>query len=318
MSLVNGTISTASSFHLAGIPGLEAFHIWFAAPLTAMYIVTLIGNCTLLLAIRTALSLHKPMYLLVSFLSFSDLVLSSSILPKMLANFWGNDGEISFSACFFQMYLLHVFAGVESGILTAMAFDRCVAVCNPLRYSTIVTHPLIANIGGACLARAAFSVLPQSLLAMRLPFCNRHIAHSFCEHIAVVKLSCADITLNSRYGLVTTLTFGAMDLAAIGASYALIFRAIMHLPRKDRFKVFSTCIAHVIVMSFFFIPIFSSLAMHRFQNTIPPYVHILVANAYLLLPPVANPLTYGVNMAEIRQGVRQMFLKAKSRLLLCG
>ncbi|XP_069495706.1 olfactory receptor 52E8-like [Ambystoma mexicanum] len=317
LSPANHTGFTPSSFILVGIPGLEAYHIWFAAPLSFIYIVTLVGNCFLLLSVKTVRSLHKPMYLLISLLSFSDMVLSSSILPKMLAIFWSNDVEISFAACFFQMFLVHVFAGVESGILTAMAFDRYVAVCHPLRYPTIVTNSLVPKIAAISLTRAVFVVLPESLLAIRVPFCSRSIVHSFCEHIAVVKLSCTDISLNSAYGMGVTIAVGAMDLPSIGVSYALILRAVLNFPSKDRLKAFSTCIAHVFVMSLFFIPILFSLSLHRFNTNIPLYVHIIVVNAYLLLPPVANPLIYGVRMAEIRHGVLQLFQKEKARLCLC-
>ncbi|XP_078515193.1 olfactory receptor 52J3-like [Lissotriton helveticus] len=315
MTPANDTRLTPSSFILMGIPGLEAFHIWFAAPLLAMYIVTLLGNSIVLLAVKTVLNLQKPMYLFISLLSCCDLVLSSSILPKILSNFFFNTGEINFSSCFFQMFLIHTFTGVESGVLTAMAFDRYVAVCKPLRYPSIVTNSLITKIAAAALARAVVTVLTQSLLALRLPFCGRCIPHTFCEHIAVVKLSCADITLNSMYGLATTLTFGAMDLSSIAVSYFLILRAVLHLPRKDQLKAFSTCVAHVFVMSLFFIPILISLIIHRFRSNIPPYVHILVVNAYLLLPPVANPIIYALKMSEIRQGVQQMVTKVQTRLL---
>ncbi|XP_069495707.1 olfactory receptor 52K1-like [Ambystoma mexicanum] len=318
LSPANHTGFTPSSLVLVGIPGLEAYHIWFAAPLLFMYIVTLVGNCFLLLSVKTLRSLHKPMYLLISLLSFSDMVLSSSILPKMLAIFWLNDVEISFAACLIQMFLINVFAAVESGILTAMAIDRYIAVCHPLRYSTIITNSLIPKIAAVCLSRAVIAVLPEPLLAIRVPFCSRSIVHSFCEHIAVVKLSCTNISLNSAYGVGVTLAVGAMDLPSIFVSYFLILRAVLNLPHKDRFKAFSTCISHICVMSLFYIPILFSLSLHRLNTNIPPYVHIIVVNAYLLLPPVANPLIYGARMAEIRHGVLQLFQKEKARLCLCN
>ncbi|XP_069059462.1 olfactory receptor 52J3-like [Pleurodeles waltl] len=316
MSSMNKSEFSPSYLFLVGIPGLEDFHTWLAVPLCIIYIVTLLGNGTLLLAISTMMKLHRPMYLLIALLSCSDLVLSSSILPKMLSLFWFKDEAIKFSACLFQMFLLHAFAGVESGILSCMAIDRFVAVCNPLRYSTIVTNTLIGKMSLAILLRAGVLIIALPLLTVRLPFCSRYIPHSFCEHIAVAKLSCVDITVNNLYGLITTLSVAAMDFPCIGVSYVQILRAVLQLPCKDQFKAFNTCVAHVCVMSLFYVPVLFSLVLHRLHHNIPLYAHILLANTYLLLPPVANPLIYGGKMKEIRLGIMIMFKMKRSMLLL--
>ncbi|XP_069059460.1 olfactory receptor 52P1-like [Pleurodeles waltl] len=303
------------TFILMGLPGLEDFHIWFVAPLCGMYTTTLLGNLTLLLIILTVLSLHKPMYLLIAFLSCSDLCLSSSILPKLLSIFWTKSGEINFFSCLIQMLLIHIFASMESAILASMAFDRYVAICNPLRYSSLVTNSLIVKLVVASLSRAIALLIPLPLLAMRLPFCKRYIAHTFCEHIAVAKLSCDDITVNNLYGLATLLLTGAVDIVCIAFSYVLIFRAVLHLLHKDRIKAFSMCGAHICVMTVFYLPILCSLLMHRFQHNIPLYVHILIVNIYHLIPPIINPLIYGVKMKEIQRGAMQLFQRANITFL---
>ncbi|XP_078515188.1 olfactory receptor 52N2-like [Lissotriton helveticus] len=316
MSSINTSEFTPSFFFLDGIPGLEGSHTWLAFPLFIIYIVTLLGNGILLLAIKTVMNLHRPMHLLIALLSCSDLVLSSSILPKMLSLFWFKDDVIKFSACLFQMFLIHGFAMVESGILSCMAIDRFVAVCNPLRYTTIVTNVLIGKMALACLLRAGLIVSPFPLLILRLPFCGRCIPHTFCEHIAVAKLSCGDFTVNNLYGLIAALSVVAIDFPCIGVSYVQILRAVLQLPRKDQFKAFNTCIAHICVMSLFFAPVLASLVLHRLHHNLPLHVHILVVNMYLLLPPVANPLIYGGKMKEIRLGILQMFEIKRSILLL--
>ncbi|XP_078515189.1 olfactory receptor 52J3-like [Lissotriton helveticus] len=316
MSSINKSEFTPSFLFLVGIPGLEELDAWLPVPLCIIYIITLLGNGTLLLAITTVMNLHKPMYLLIALLSCSDLVLSSSILPKMLSLFWFKDDIIHFNACLFQMFLIHGFAAVESGTLSCMAIDRFVAVCNPLRYTTIVTNMLIRKMALAILLRAGVLTVALPLLTLRLPFCSKYIPHSFCEHIAVAKLSCVDITVNNLYGLIATVSVAAMDFPCIGVSYVQILRAVLQLPRKDQFKAFNTCVAHVCVMSLFFVPVSFSLILHRFHHNIPLYVHILVVNAYLLLPPVANPLIYGGKMKEIRLGVLQMFEMKRSMHLL--
>ncbi|XP_069495700.1 olfactory receptor 52E4-like [Ambystoma mexicanum] len=317
ISPVNDTGFTPSTLVLMGIPGLERFHVWFAAPLCIIYIITLLANSTLLIAIKTVTQLHKPMYLFISQQALSDLTLSSCIIPKILGTFWLNDGEISFSGCLVQMYFVALFSAFKSSILLAMAFDRYVAVCKPLRYNSIVTNSLIAKIWAVCLGRAMFLVSPAPLLLLRIPYCSRYIASSDCEHMAVAKLSCADITLNSVYALVTSLFMGSVDISGIAMSYILILRTVLHLPKEDRVKAFSTCGSHICVLSVSYIPYFFTIIFHRLRNGIPLYAHVIVSRIYLIFPPMVNPLIYGGTMKEVRQGVLQVFRKIKDRMNFC-
>ncbi|XP_069059468.1 olfactory receptor 52E8-like [Pleurodeles waltl] len=309
MLSVNVSGFTPSSLILMGIPGLEDFHIWFAAPLTIMYTVTVLGNCVLLLTINTVTSLHKPMYLFISQLALSDLVLSSSFVPKMLGLFWFNAGEIRFGDCLTQMLFVACTLSVESSIFSAMAFDRYVAVCNPLRYTSILTNELITKIASACLVRAILLVGPLPLLILRLKFCSRFIPHSFCEIMAVAKLSCADIFIISVYSWTVIFILWSMDVFCIALSYLLILRTILVLPYKDRFKAFSTCTSHVCAMSAFYLPIFFSSVLNKLHHSIPLFVQVILANAYLLLPPFINPLIFGVTLKAVQQGGIQLLQK---------
>ncbi|XP_069495697.1 olfactory receptor 52P1-like [Ambystoma mexicanum] len=317
MSPDNATEFAPSTLILIGIPGLTDFHIWFAAPVTAMYIFTLLGNCILLLTIITVMTLHKPMYLFISQLALSDLAVSSCIFPKILSIFWFNAGEIIHSACLGQMFFIHYFLVLESSIFSSMAFDRYVAVCNPLRYAAILTNSLIAKLAVACLVRAFVLILPIPLLVLRLPLCARYIAHTFCENMAVAKLSCVDISLNGMYALTIAIVIYTVDIFCIALSYTLILRTILRLQSKDRFKAFSTCGAHICVMTAFYAPILFSLVLHRLQHNIPLYAHVTLSNAYLLFPPFINPLIFGITMKAVQQGALQFLKEQIARIRSC-
>ncbi|XP_039374364.1 olfactory receptor 51I2-like [Mauremys reevesii] len=298
-----------SSFILLGIPGLEAAHIWISIPFCAMYAIAVFGNFTILFIVKREPSLHGPMYYFLCMLAVSDLVLSTSTLPKLLSIFWFNSREISFSACLTQMYFVHSFSGMESGILMAMAFDRYVAICHPLRHSTILTNSVVVTIGLAVVVRSGILALPYPLLVRRWPYCRTNIiSHFYCEHIAVVNLACADISINSYYGLFDLLSVIGMDVFFIAMSYTQILRAIFCLPTKDaRLKTFGTCISHLCAISALYIPdLFSSL-MLRFGHNVPLHVLILITVVYHLVPPVLHPIIYGVRTKQIRGRLIQLF-----------
>ncbi|XP_053877180.1 olfactory receptor 52R1-like [Malaclemys terrapin pileata] len=291
-----------STFILLGIPGLEVAHVWFSIPFCAMYVIAILGNFTILFIVKREPSLHGPMYYFLCLLAVTDLGLSTSILPKMLSIFWFNSREIDFSACLTQMYFIHCFSVMESGILVAMALDRYMAICHPLRYSTILTNPIVAKIGLAMVLRGGMLALPYPFLARQWPYCKTNIIPQlYCAHIAVVNLACADTRVSSYYGLFVLFSVTGLDLNFIAGSYIQILRAIFSLPTKDaRLKTFGTCSSHLFATLASNIPgLFISL-MHRFGQNVPLYFHVLIANVYLLMPPMLNPIIYGLRTKQIR------------------
>ncbi|XP_039373342.1 olfactory receptor 52K2-like, partial [Mauremys reevesii] len=291
-----------STFILLGIPGLEAAHNWISIPFCTMYTIAILGNFTILFIVKKEPSLHVPMYYFLCMLAVTDLVLSTSILPKMLSIFWFNSREINFSACLTQMYFILSFSVIESGILVAMAFDRYVAICDPLRHSTTLTNPVVAKIGLAVVLRGIMLILPHPFLARRWPYCRTNIiSHTYCEHLGVVKLACADISLSSYYGLSAALLVTTLDVFFIAVSYTQILRAIFRLPTKDaRLKTFGTCGSHLCVILVFHIPHLFAALTQRFGHKVALHFHVLMANMNLLVPPMLNPIIYGVKTQQIR------------------
>ncbi|XP_006113776.2 olfactory receptor 52D1-like [Pelodiscus sinensis] len=292
-----------------GIPGLEAAHVWIAIPFAMSYIITMLGNVTVLIVVGRDQTLHKPMYLLICMLALTDIIKSTSILPKALCIFWFNLKGITVSGCLTQMFFLHTVSFTQSAILVTMAFDCYIAICNPLRYATILSNARIAKLGLVGLIRGVLCILPLSLLLSWLPYCANHtIAHTYCANMVVAKLSCGDITIISMYNLVVAFTVSGLDLMLIALSYGLIIRAVLRISsRKAHQKALNTCTAHLCVMLTIYTPgYFTSLTQH-FGRGIAPHIHVILGNLSLLIPPMLNPIIYGVKTKELRDKVSKCF-----------
>lgn len=295
--------SSPAGFLLLGFsehPELE--RILFAVVFTS-YLLTLAGNTLIILLSALDPRLHSPMYFFLSNLSFLDLCFTTSCVPQMLVHLWGPHKTISFLGCAVQLFIFLLLGTTECVLLTVMAFDRYVAVCHPLRYTTILNHAVIGRIGLLGICRSVAIVSPFILLLRRLPYCgHRVMAHTYCEHMGVARLACANITVNIVYGLTVALLAMGLDSILIAVSYGFILRAVFCLPSRDaQHKALSTCGSHLGVIVAFYVPAFFSFLTHRFgQHRVPRHVHIFLANLYVLVPPVLNPIIYGARTTEIR------------------
>ncbi|NXO16279.1 O51G2 protein, partial [Oriolus oriolus] len=297
------TGSSPLTLILTGIPGVAVSGPWVAVPLCCLYLLVLLGNCSLLWAIRAERALHTPMFQFLSMLALADLGLCLCTLPTVLAVFCVPAASLPFRACLAQMYFIHTFSAIESGVLVAMAFDRFVAICHPLRYGSVLSGSLVAGAGALVVVRGACVVLPVAVLMARMPFCRaRVLSHSFCLHQDMLRLACGDVRPSSWYGLSAVVLTQGLDSLAILLSYALILRAILGTVSPGaRAKALSTFICHLCAVLLFYIPLISLSVIHRFGKHLAPLTPTLLADAYLLVPPVLNPLVYSWKTKQIRR-----------------
>ncbi|XP_012501102.1 PREDICTED: olfactory receptor 52I2-like [Propithecus coquereli] len=309
--LYNHTMDTSVTFFLAGIPGLQSSHLWLAISLSAMYTITLTGNTLIMTVIWMDSTLQEPMYHFLCVLAAVDIVMASSVVPKMVSIFCSGDSSISFNACFTQMYFVHAATAMEIGLLLAMAFDRYVAICKPLHYKSILTHQVTLGMNVTITIRAVTAMTPLSWMVSHLPFCGSSVVlHSYCEHIAVAKLACADPTRSSLYGLVVSSIIVGSDVVFIAASYILILRAVFGLSsRNAQLKALSTCGSHVGVMALYYLPGMVSVYVAWLgQDVVPLHIQVLLADLYLVIPPTLNPIIYGMRTKQMRERIWNLLM----------
>ncbi|XP_075778855.1 olfactory receptor 51I1-like [Pelodiscus sinensis] len=305
----NSTSFHPATFQLTGFPGQEAVYHWIAIPFVVLYVTAVVGNCLVLCIVWADRRLHQPMYLFLCMLSVNDLGMALSTLPTVLGTFLFHFTDIAFNSCLAQMFFIHLFSHIDSGILVAMAFDRFVAICNPLRYGTILTHPRIVRIGLAVVIKGTSTIIPFPFLIKRLPICKSNVlSHAYCLHSDMIRLACADLTVNNVYGLFTIVfTFG-LDSLFIIFSYIKILKTVLNIAsHEQRLTALNTCISHICAVLLFFVPITSLSVIHRFGKNVPHVVQILMSYVYLFVPPVLNPVIYSVKTKEIRKGIFRLF-----------
>ncbi|XP_014697431.1 olfactory receptor 52I2-like [Equus asinus] len=300
----NHTMETPATFFLVGVPGLQSSHLWLAISLSVMYTIALLGNTLVMTIIWVDSTLQEPMYCFLCVLAAVDIVMASSVVPKMVSIFFSGDNSISFCACFTQMYFIHAATAVETGLLLAMAFDRYVAICKPLHYKRILTPQVMVGMSVAITIRAVIFMTPLSWMVSHLPFCGSNVVlHSYCEHIAVAKLTCADPMPSCLYGLIGSSIIVGSDVVFIAASYNLILRVVFGLSSKNaQLKALSTCGSHMGVMALYYLPGMASVYVAWLgKDTVPLHIQVLLADLYLVIPSTLNPIIYGLRIKQIRE-----------------
>ncbi|XP_004717582.1 olfactory receptor 51F1-like [Echinops telfairi] len=316
MNILSNLTSPFPTFLLTGIPGLESVQTWFSIPFCFLYAIALLGNSMILFVIITQKSLHEPMYYFLSMLSATDLGLTVSTMSTTLSVLWFNASKIGLDSCIIQMFFLHGLNSMESGVLLVMAFDRYVAICNPLRYTTILTNFKIIQMGLLVVIRTVVLVAPVLLLVKHLTFCRaKTLSHSYCYHPDVIKLACSDTRVNSICGLIGLILTTGMDTPCIILSYIMIIRSVLGIASpEERHKIFSTCVSHLGAVAIFYIPLVSLSLVHRYGQSAPRVVHSMMANIFLLLPPVLNPIIYSVKTKQIRKAILNLLQTKYSNL----
>ncbi|XP_006870407.1 PREDICTED: olfactory receptor 51V1-like [Chrysochloris asiatica] len=303
------SIINSSIFIFTGFPGLEEYYPWFSIPFSSIYAMVFLGNSMVLYVIRTEPSLHQPMFYFLALLATTDLCMGLSTVHTVLGILWGLSQKIDLDICIAQTYFVHGLSCTESGVLLAMAFDRFTAICNPLRYTSILTNNRIIYLMVAILMRSALSILPVIIRLKFFDYCHPHIlSHSFCLHQDLLRLACSDIRFNSFYALALVICTLLLDAVLILISYVFILYTVLAIAsQEERFKSLKTCVSHICAVLVFYIPIIGLTMVHRFGKHLSPLVQVLMGNVYVLFPPLMNPIIYSVKTQQIRSRLKTWF-----------
>ena len=305
--------SSVTKFILLGFPYTWEIRILCFSVFSGTYILTLIGNLCIICAVRCDHQLQTPMYILLANFSFLEIWFVTSTVPNMLANFLSETSTISFSGCFLQFYFFFSMGTTETFFLSAMAFDRYLAICRPLHYPTVMTVQRCIRMGACCwLCGFLYFLLPIYLIS-QLPFCCLNkIDHFLCDPGPLIKLSCVPAPVTEIICAICNSVLIFSTLLFITSSYTLVIRAVFRVPSAEgRHKAFSTCGSHLSVVSLFYGSIMVVYVSPTAGN--PAGIQKYVTLFYSVLTPLFNPLIYSLRNKEMKEALRKLFKTVRFR-----
>uniref|UniRef100_A0A8C6E359 Olfactory receptor n=1 Tax=Moschus moschiferus TaxID=68415 RepID=A0A8C6E359_MOSMO len=297
-----------TNFFLVGFPGLSEWRPLLVLPLTFLYVTIISANALVIHTVAAQRSLHQPMYVLIALLLAVNISAATAVMPKMLEGFVHYANPISLHGCLAQMFFIYFTLLLDYNLLLAMALDRYVAICHPLRYSDLMTSRLLGVLAFFALTRSLGVAVPLVVLTSRAQFCRTVVIRHFtCEYIALLSIACGDLTFNNHLGLAMRLATVSFDLALLGTSYTrIIYTAFQISSGGARAKALHTCGSHLLVILTIYLSGLSTSIVFRVAKTVSQDVQNLLSAIYLLLPGTLNPVIYGVRTREIRQHIEKM------------
>ncbi|XP_039729227.1 olfactory receptor 1J1 isoform X1 [Pteropus medius] len=301
--------SSVSEFLLLGLPILPEQQGVFFALFLGMYLTTVLGNLLIILLIRLDSRLHTPMYFFLSHLAFTDVTFSSVTVPKMLINMKTQHLSIPFEGCISQTYFFIVFADLDSFLITSMAYDRYVAICHPLQYTTIMSQSVCVMLVAGSWVIACACALLHTLLLAQLSFCaDNTIPHFFCDLAALLKLSCSDTSLNQLIIFTVGLIAIMLPFLCILVSYGHIGATILRVPStKGIYKALSTCGSHLSVVTLYYGTIIVLYFLPSSNNTNDN--DIVASLLYTVVTPMLNPFIYSLRNKDMKGALRKLLSK---------
>ncbi|XP_049732715.1 olfactory receptor 7D4-like [Elephas maximus indicus] len=301
-----------SEFLLLGLSEDSELQPLFFGLFLSMYMVAVLGNLFIILAVSSDPHLHTPMYFFLSNLSFVDICFITTTVPKMLVNIQTQSKDISYIGCLTQVYFFMIFAGLDNFLLTIMAYDRFVAICHPLHYTVIMNPRLCVLLVLMSWVIIFWLALFHILLMLRLNFCiGTEIPHFFCELAQIIKLACSDTFIDNIFLYVSTAMLGAFPFTGILLSYSQIVSSLMRMSSSgDKYKAFSTCGSHLSVVFLFYGPglviYLSSAVTHSSQKS------SIASVMYTVVTPMLNPFVYSLRNKDVKGALGRLLCRAAS------
>ncbi|MBN3314873.1 O11H6 protein, partial [Atractosteus spatula] len=295
-------------FIIIGLPGLQEHYTALFIFFLILFLATLLGNLLIVVLVTLDYRLHTPMYFFLWNLSLLDILLTSTIIPKLLAVLLQHDNTISFSACFVQMYFFISFATIEGFLVAAMAYDRYAAIVKPLHYNTIINSKVCIMMTITVWVLGFLAPLPPVILASIFPFCGSNIIlHIVCDYPTVMALACGDITTQVNFTMLSAMFAIYIPFFYVLWTYCRIIASVMKLKTvESRKKAFSMCSSHMMVVFLYYVSAAVVYIGLRVEN-IPPDGRIFIGTVYYFLTPLVNPIIYSLRNEKIKAAVYRYF-----------
>ncbi|XP_004714002.1 olfactory receptor 13 [Echinops telfairi] len=305
-------VTSITEFILLGFPLSSRIRLLLFGFFSLFYAFTLLGNGAILGLISLDPKLHTPMYFFLSHLAIVDMSYACNTVPMMLVNLLSPNTSISFAGCLTQTFLFLTFANTECLLLVVMSYDRYVAICHPLRYSAIMSWRLCITLAVTSWIIGVLLALVHLVLLLPLPFCGpERVHHFFCEIIALLKLACADTSMNELMVLAGAVSVLVGPFSSIVISYIQILCAILRIQsREGRQKAFSTCSSHLCVVGLFYGTAIIMYVGPRYGNPKEQKKYLLLFHS--LFNPMLNPLIYSLRNKEVKAALKRLLGKGRT------
>ncbi|CAH2294776.1 olfactory receptor 13G1-like [Pelobates cultripes] len=305
-------VSIVSEFIILGLTTRPELEPLLFISFLLIYTVALAGNVIILTLISIDSGLNTPMYFFLGFLSFLDICCTTATIPKMLNSYITNAKGISYYGCAAQLFFFTWFTGVELLLLTVMAYDRYIAIGNPLRYATIINRRVCIIVAITISVIGCLNSTEHTYFTFRLPYCaDNKINHFFCEIMPLLKLACADTYMNEILVFTADFILGICCFILICISYVFIINTIMKIRSAEgKRKAFSTCASHVTIVSMYYGAVIFTYIRPRSSLTLEK--DKIVSALYAVITPTLNPIIYSLRNVEVKESLR----KVTKRLLI--
>ncbi|XP_069818957.1 olfactory receptor 1468-like [Dendropsophus ebraccatus] len=314
MQEVNST--SVSEFLILGFPALYDYKLSFFSIILAMYCVTICENLLIILLVSTSRRLHSPMYFFLGHLALSDIILVTSVAPKLLDVIIREGSAIPFVGCLTQFYLYGGTVSAECFLLTAMSYDRYLAICKPLSYISMMSVNLKYSLIISSWALGFLLVLISLILVCGLDFCGPNVInHFFCDYAPLLELSCSSTTVPDIEMIILCFPIIIFPFLFVILSYVHIFNTIFRIPSTSgRQKTFSTCSSHLVVVSSYYGSMITIYAFPYGGNSVN--ANKFISLVYIVLTPLLNPMIYSLRNKEIQASVmKHLLVCTKKRVM---
>ncbi|XP_073404481.1 olfactory receptor 14A2-like [Dendrobates tinctorius] len=305
-----------TSFILLGVVEMEKFRYLYSIIALFVYLITMFICFIIVFVVWTEETLHEPMYIFICNLIFNGMFGSTTFLPKLIIDMLSGSSKITFSDCLLQSFFLHSFAAVEVFTFTIMAYDRYLAIGQPLRYPTLMTNGKALRLIAVNWSLAFIVVFIPVIMTAYLPLCGEYLNNVFCDNMSLIKLACGDALVNNIFGAVEAFLIDISCLLIIIYCYIRTFIICLRISKEACQKAIRTLVSHLVTFSSFMITSFFVLLRYRINSgSITLAAHVLITVIGLMTPITVNPIIYGIRTEALKIKILQKFQKIKSQNL---